>query len=82
MLELTKKDLTARGALDGTLPKAVTMLNEAIYNDLIPERMKAVISTTELIHYAAQFRRNIWHWEGFELPVNAASFLLAGSGLG
>lgn len=42
--------------------------------------MKAVIAVTQLVTFAAQFRRNIVLWDDTEVPLNAISFIISGSG--
>jgi len=82
MLEMYKNELESKGAFTKELPNIIKTLNNVIPNDRMPERMKAVISVSELVTFASQFRRNMWHWDGFELPINSISFLVAGSGTG
>ena len=82
MLEQLTKTLTEKGAFDPTLPPILTELTKTISNPIIPDKMKTVIAISEVTTFASQFRRNMWHWEGFELPCNSISFIIAGSGDG
>lgn len=82
MLELMKKELESYGAFSKKLPTVVNLVVDAIPSKTIPLRMKRVIAISELTVFASQFRRNIWHWEGFELTINSNSMIIGGSGLG
>ena len=82
ILEQAKAELTALGAFSADLPLIVDLVAKSIPINTIPDRMKLIISISEIISFASQFRRNIWHWDGFELPINATSFVIAGSGEG
>jgi hypothetical protein len=82
ILEQAKAELTALGAFSADLPPIVDLVVKSIPINTIPDRMKLIISISEIISFASQFRRNIWHWDGFELPINATSFVIAGSGEG
>jgi hypothetical protein len=42
--------------------------------------MKAVIAATQLTSFASHFRRNVLLFDGTEVPVNAISFVITGSG--
>ena len=82
MLQQTKAELESYNALSSKLPQIVQLVADSISNTTIPDRMKYIIAVSEIVTFASQFRRNMWHWEGFELPINATSFVVAGSGLG
>ena len=82
ILEQARAELTALGAFTTELPPIVDLVTKAIPLNTIPDRMKQIIAISEIISFASQFRRNIWHWDGFELPINATSFVVAGSGEG
>ena len=82
LLEQARHELEQLGAFKNELPPIVDLLVKAIPINTIPDRMKLIISISEMISFASQFRRNIWHWDGFELPINATSFVIAGSGDG
>ena len=82
MLDLLKADLTAQGAFDKQLPPIIERLIETVPNQTVPYRFKLLFALSEATAFATQFRRNIYHWEGFELPTNALSVGVAGSGFG
>lgn len=82
MLEEYKKELIEYGVFDKELPASIEALTETIANARMPKRMKTILAVSELTTFASQFRRNLWHWDGFELPINSVSFLIAGSGTG
>ena len=82
MLEQTKQTLHDLNAFSSELPPIVDLVVKSIPINNIPDKMKLIISVSEIVSFASQFRRNIWHWDGFELPVNATSFVVAGSGAG
>ena len=82
MLETTKRELEEAGAFTPKTNIIVKLITDAMPSDTVPMRMKEVIAVSEIVTYASQFRRNMWHWDGFELPINATSFIIADSGLG
>ena len=82
MLEILKQELIKRKALSGKLPDIIISLAEAISSKTIPLNMKYTIAVSEMMLYASQFRRNILHWNGTEVPINAISFVVTGSGDG
>ena len=82
ILEQARAELDSLGAFSTELPPIVDLVTKAIPLNTIPDRMKQIIAISEIISFASQFRRNIWHWDGFELPINATSFVVAGSGEG
>lgn len=82
MLKIIEQELQKRGALSGKVPAVLDELAKAIPNNNIPYRMKLTFAVSELILFASQFRRNIHHWNGSSIPVNAISFSLSGSGDG
>lgn len=82
MLQQMKDELEQYGALKPGVPQIVQLVSDSMSNTTIPDRMKYIIAVSEVVTFASQFRRNMWHWEGFELPINATAFLVAGSGLG
>lgn len=82
ILEQAKNELQALDAFSTNLPPIVDLVVKSIPINNIPDRMKMIISISEIITFASQFRRNIWHWDGFELPINSTSFCIAGSGVG
>ena len=82
MLELLKKDLEQSGAFSGSLPPIVRQVVESINAPSIPYRMKLTIAASELVLFASHLRRNINHWNGSMIPINAISFVISGSGSG
>ena len=82
ILEQARADLESLDAFSTDLPPIVKLVSQAIPINTIPDKMKLIISISEIVSFASQFRRNIWHWDGFELPINATSFVIAGSGAG
>ena len=82
VLEQTKQTLNDLNAFSAELPPIVDLVVKSIPLNNIPDKMKLIIAVSEIVSFASQFRRNIWHWDGFELPVNATSFVVAGSGAG
>ena len=73
MLQQTKADLEALDAFTPTLPPVVNLVVDSLPAANIPLRMKYIIAVSEITTFASQFRRNIWHWDGFELPINSTS---------
>ena len=78
-MELCKEELDRHNALTPGLNKHISDITNAIpFN--ISEHMKAVIAVTQIVTFAAQFRRNLLLSEGTEVPINAISFIVSGSG--
>lgn len=83
MLTQTKALLKDLGAFTGTQNEYLENVIEAISFPTVDPRMKAVIAVAQITAYASQFRRNIALWdEHTEVPVNAISFVITGSGAG
>lgn len=83
MLDLTRKKLEEKGALTPSVNDYIQQIINAIPFPTVPMQMKAVIAVAQLTNFAAQFRRNIALWDGdTEVPVNAISFVISGSGAG
>ncbi|MGD8306174.1 MAG: hypothetical protein PVF17_05940 [Ignavibacteria bacterium] len=82
MLELTKQELDKHSALIPSLNHHTQQVVNAIPFTTVDPRMKAVIATTQITAFASQFRRNILIWDGTEVPINAISFVVTGSGGG
>lgn len=82
MLDEARQLLLDKGALKDELPPILANLIKVIPNEALPDRLKAVMALSEVSTFASQFRRNMWHWEGFELPVNSVAVAIAGSGEG
>lgn len=82
MLDTLKKELESQGFGNGKLPPLLKDLVGAIPNMRVPYKMKLAISCSELVLAASHTRRNIAHWDGGLVPVNALTFCIAGSGVG
>ncbi len=82
MLKLLKADLEKSGVFSGALPPILQQIVEAIPNNTINYRMKLTIAASELILFASQLRRNIAHWNGSMIPINAITFSISASGSG
>lgn len=82
MLELLKKDLEENNVFSGELPPIVRKVVDSINAPQIPYRFKLTIAVSELILFVSHLRRNILHWNGSSIPINAISFVIAGSGSG
>jgi len=82
MLDLLKEELDKRNLFDYDLPDVLQSIVNSINNNTIPERMKLTIAVSELVTFASQFRRNIAHWNGSQIPVNAITFCISASGTG
>lgn len=83
MLPQTKELLKKEGAFSGEQNKYLKKVIEAISFPTIDPRMKAVIAVAQITAFASQFRRNISLWdEHTEVPINAISFVITGSGAG
>lgn len=83
MLTQTKELLKKEGAFSGEQNKHLQNVISAISFPTIDPRMKAVVAVAQITAFASQFRRNIQLWdEVTEVPVNAISFVITGSGAG
>ena len=83
MLAQTKELLKKEGAFTGEQNELIQNIVEAISFPTVDRRMKAVIAVAQLTAFASQFRRNILLWDDHtEVPVNAISFVITGSGAG
>ncbi|MFA7029627.1 MAG: hypothetical protein WC179_05090 [Candidatus Cloacimonadaceae bacterium] len=82
MLELLKEDLQKNNVFSGELPPIVRKVVDSINAPQIPYRFKLTIAVSELILFVSHLRRNILHWNGSSIPINAISFVIAGSGSG
>ena len=83
MLVQTKELLKNSGAFNGEKNKYLKNIMEAISFPTVDPKMKAVIAVAQLTAFSSQFRRNIKLWDDHtEVPINAISFSLAGSGAG
>ena len=82
MLELTKAELDKHNALLPHLNFHIQHVVNAIPFTTVAASMKSVIAATQITAFASQFRRNILLWDGTEVPINAISFVITGSGGG
>lgn len=83
MLDVTKQELEKHEALTPGVNDYTQNIINAIPFPTVPYSMKAVIAVAQLTNFAAQFRRNIVLWDGdTEVPINAISFVITGSGGG
>ena len=82
MIYMLRKELEKLNAFSTPIPDILHSLSKSINNKNVNERMKLTIAVSELILYASQFRKNIRHWNGSLIPINAISFVIAPSGVG
>lgn len=83
MLAQTKELLKQSGAFTGEQNQHLQDVIKAISFPTIDPRMKSVVAVAQITAFASQFRRNIKLWdEVTEVPVNAISFVITGSGAG
>ena len=82
MINLIKSELESYGIFTSNIPEVLTELAKSIPNSAIPERMKLTLAVSELMLFTSQFRRNIAHWNGSQIPINSITFTLAKSGAG
>lgn len=80
--ELLKVELDKRNAFTTPLPDWINELVDTIPNDRIDKKMRLTIAISELILFASQFRRNILHFNGSLIPINAITFCISASGTG
>lgn len=78
-LQICRQELESNNAFLPLSNKHITNVTNAITYNISPH-MKSVIAATQISTFAAQFRRNIELWDGTEVPINAISFIVAGSG--
>lgn len=80
MLDVAKNYLESRGAFNNEPPLIISKTSDTIIFKTVPDKMKMTIAASELVTFASQFRRNIQHWDGASVPINAISVILTGSG--
>lgn len=81
MLDVTRQALEEHDALTPGLNDYTSKVINAIPFPAVPEPMKAVVAVAQLTNFASQFRRNILLWDNdTEVPINAISFIIKGSG--
>lgn len=83
MLQQTTELLTEAQALVGEQNRHLQHVIRAISFPTIDPKMKAVIAVAQITAFTSQFRRNIKLWDDHtEVPINAISFVITGSGAG
>lgn len=82
MLQLTREELDKHNVFSPQLNTHLTEVVNAIPFTTVSSNMKAIIAATQITAFASQFRRNILLWDGTEVPINAISFVITGSGNG
>lgn len=80
MLNTLEKAIASLNLMEGNIPPIVTAIADAIPSRTIPYRMKLALAMSEIVLYASQFRINIKHWNGSEIPINSIMFCVAKSG--
>ena len=79
-MSIIEQELEKQGVFEGNLPSIITDIANSIPSNTIPYRMKLAIAVSEVIRFTSQFRKNILHWNGSSIPVNAITFCIAKSG--
>ena len=83
MLAQTKEVLEQVNAFEGKQNSHLKSVINGINFPTISERMKAVVAVAQITAFASQFRRNLKLWDSStEVPINAISFVITGSGSG
>ena len=82
MLQLTREELDKHNVFSPQLNTHLTEVVNAIPFTTVSSNMKSIIAATQITTFASQFRRNILLWDGTEVPINAISFVITGSGNG
>ena len=82
MLDLTRKELEKHHAFSPQLNTHLEEVVNAIPFTTVYPNIKSIIAATQITAFASQFRRNILLWDGTEVPINAISFVITGSGNG
>ncbi|RLG55572.1 MAG: hypothetical protein DRN95_07725, partial [Candidatus Hydrothermarchaeota archaeon] len=78
MLNIYKESLEAEGCFTREYPTVFKSASEVIPGN-IPEKMRLLMTATELTVFAGHLRKPIM-WHGSTIPVNMISFLVGGSG--
>lgn len=78
-LSLLKERLDKEGLFNTELPELLQTLTETVVAHL-PEKMKLTLAVSEIVLFTSQYRKNIKHWNGSLIPINAITFCLAKSG--
>lgn len=82
MLDHTRAVLDQQQAFTPLLNPHLQNIVNAVPYTTVSLPMKSVIAATQLTSFASHFRRNILLWDGTEVPLNAISFVVTGSGGG
>lgn len=82
MLTKIKEELESFGVFSTPIPQFIYKLAATIPNERVDEKMKLTIAISELITFTSQFRRNIVHYNGSLIPINAITFCINNSGTG
>ena len=80
MLEIYRESLERDGCFEHKYPKVFEAASAVIPSN-IPEKMRMLMTATELTVYAGHLRKPI-NWHGSKIPVNMIAFLVGGSGAG
>ena len=80
MVEMFKQRLLEAGCFTHEYPAIIKVGMDTVSTDA-PTKMKALMIATELMVFASNLRKPI-KWEKSDIPVNAISFIIAGSGVG
>jgi len=80
MLDIYKDSLEKDGCFDVTYPKVFDAASKVIPSN-IPEKMRMLMTATELTVFAGHLRKPI-NWHGAKIPINIIAFLVGGSGAG
>ena len=78
--EMLKDHLIAKGAFSDNIHELVTKTTNCIDGE-VPERLKLIISLSEIITLTSHLRKPIQLHDGTIVPCNAISFALASSGV-
>jgi hypothetical protein len=82
MLDVTRDELVKYNALSPSVNHHIQRIIDTLPAPDVPYSMKAVIAVAQLTNFASQFRRNIQLVDETLVPINAISFIVAGSGFG
>ena len=80
MVAMFKERLLEAGCFTHKYPAIIKVGMDTVSTDA-PTKMKALMIATELMVFASNLRKPIL-WEKSSIPVNAISFIIAGSGVG
>lgn len=82
MLDHTRAVLEQQQAFTQILNPHIQQIVDAIPYTNVSLPMKSIIAATQLTSFVSHFRRNILLWDGTQVPINAISFVVTGSGGG